>query len=455
MPGAFLLQTRSVMITKNCEYCGQEFHGKRSDARFCSSTCKARAWDQKTINKEEPTIQDSLRGVIGGSPSSKAPFHSPKTTQIGIPNPQYNSLSFQLKFLLSQKNQLQQMQKKLMDRKQQLLTDLSSIFQIGMMTGGAYLADRTMQKPVNVILGGIAGGFIHRLYMNYTHQEREKTKQQDLTQISVQLTGFDVQLTSLEKKIANLQQQLKNTPKTIFKSVEAPMKSIPLDAEQKSQISVQNRPKDVQKNNEKSTPTPPFAVKEVKIKTSIDVGKMEFKALRFLEAWQEFLGLPALDFSMAIHGLPGQGKSTFALLFALYLAENFGRVLYITAEEGFSKTMQDKLKLNEAFHPDLHIADLRSMEDIITEVKTNTYHFIFIDSLNKLHIDTEGMRELRKRYQGAAFITVSQSTKDGKLRGSQEIVHDCDIAIEVKEGIARTTKNRFQESPREYSIFKM
>ena len=36
--------------------------------------------------------------------------------------------------------------------------------------------------------------------------------------------------------------------------------------------------------------------------------------------------------------------------------------IYITAEEGFSKTMQDKLKLNHAFHPDLFIADLRSLE---------------------------------------------------------------------------------------------
>jgi len=80
--------------------------------------------------------------------------------------------------------------------------------------------------------------------------------------------------------------------------------------------------------------------------------------------------------------------------------------------------MQDKLKLNKAFHPDLHIADLRSLEEIMVKVKNNSYNFIFIDSLNKLHIETENMRELRQRYQSSAFITVSQSTKDGKIYGS-------------------------------------
>ena len=233
-----------------------------------------------------------------------------------------------------------------------------------------------------------------------------------------------------------------------------PVNSTSLNAEQNSQAPVPIRPKDVQDASVQATSSIRGTVEEGKIKTSIEVGNMEFKALGFFGAWLEFLGLPALDFFMVIHGMPGKGKSTFAVLFALYLAENFGKVIYITAEEGFSKTMQDKLKLNKAFHQDLHIADLRSMEEIITEVNTNRYNFIFIDSLNKLHIDTEDLRKLRKRYQGAALITVSQSTKDSKFRGSLEIVHDCDIAVDVREGIARTTKNRFQETPREFAVFQ-
>ena len=36
----------------------------------------------------------------------------------------------------------------------------------------------------------------------------------------------------------------------------------------------------------------------------------------------------------------------------------------------------------------------------------------------------------------SALITISQSTKDGKMRGSYEIIHDSDIAVAASGGIA-------------------
>lgn len=55
------------------------------------------------------------------------------------------------------------------------------------------------------------------------------------------------------------------------------------------------------------------------------------------------------------------------------------------------------------------------------------------------------MKKLRSRYKGFALVTISQSTKDGKMRGLYEIAHDLDMAVKVENGIARTTKNRFKE----------
>jgi predicted ATP-dependent serine protease len=57
------------------------------------------------------------------------------------------------------------------------------------------------------------------------------------------------------------------------------------------------------------------------------------------------------------------------------------------------------------------------------------------------------------RYKNSALITISQSTKDGKIRGSQELVHDCDISVMVENGIAKTNKNRFKERAMEFSVF--
>jgi predicted ATP-dependent serine protease len=116
--------------------------------------------------------------------------------------------------------------------------------------------------------------------------------------------------------------------------------------------------------------------------------------------------------------------------------------------------MKDKLVNNNAASENLFIADLRDYAQIINEVKPNTYNFIFIDSLDNMRISADDMKELRKLYNHSAIISISQSTKDGKMRGSYEIVHDADIAISVQNGIATTTKNRFLEKGRIYEIFK-
>ncbi len=167
----------------------------------------------------------------------------------------------------------------------------------------------------------------------------------------------------------------------------------------------------------------------------------------------EFFGLPAVVFNLAVHGKPGEGKSTFCIQFADYLAKNFGQVVYISGEEGFSKTLRDKVVNNKINNPSLFFADINSYEEIKNEIGNNKFHFIFIDSLDTLRIDATRLRELREYYSQSAFVTISQSTKDGKMRGSQEITHDTDIAVKVEDGIATTTKNRFHPRGTEFRVF--
>jgi predicted ATP-dependent serine protease len=102
----------------------------------------------------------------------------------------------------------------------------------------------------------------------------------------------------------------------------------------------------------------------------------------------------------------------------------------------------------------LDVADLRTFEDINREVPQESYNFIFIDSLDNMKIDADKMKKIRERYKNSALITISQSTKDGKMRGSYEIVHDCDIAVKVEMGVASTTKNRFKEKGMTLNVFE-
>ena len=176
-------------------------------------------------------------------------------------------------------------------------------------------------------------------------------------------------------------------------------------------------------------------------------------ALNFQGKWLDFFGLPSTNFHLVLHGMSGEGKSTFAIQFAKYLAQNFGRVLYISGEEGFAKTFNDKLTNNDAACPDLFVADLHSFEEILKDVPADTFNFKFFDSVDDMSIDAKKLKELRKLYKDSALITISQSTKDGKMRGSNQIKHDSDMAVQVDNGIATTTKNRFKQKGMILKVF--
>ena len=191
-----------------------------------------------------------------------------------------------------------------------------------------------------------------------------------------------------------------------------------------------------------------------KIINSLALIRMEFQVLDFEGRWQEFLGLPAVNFHCVIHGLAGGGKSTLAIQLASYLADNFGKAVYITAEEGFVKSFKDKFLLTGAASPSLDVADLRTAEEIIREVPVNAYNFIFIDSLDTMKIGAAKLKEIKRRYANSALVTISQSTKGGEVRGSYELIHDCDVTVMVTDGVAETTKNRFKEKGTAYAVFQ-
>lgn len=191
-----------------------------------------------------------------------------------------------------------------------------------------------------------------------------------------------------------------------------------------------------------------------KIMSSEKLFELQFDCLNFDGEWNELFGLPSIDFHCIIHGKSGNGKSTFAIQMAKYLAESFGNVLYVSGEEGFSLTFQTKFVNSDAFTSSLDVADVRSYDEFIRLVPRDSYNFIFLDSLDTMKIDAVKLRTIKELYKNTAIITISQATKGGQMRGSNEIVHDSDIVVEVSNGIANTTKNRFKESGKTFNVFK-
>lgn len=186
------------------------------------------------------------------------------------------------------------------------------------------------------------------------------------------------------------------------------------------------------------------------IMSSRDLRDYRYDQYEFEGKWYDLVGKPGKKFHMMVYGRPKQGKSYFCFDLAQYLS-NFGKVLYIAAEEGFSATLQKKLEDMGGDNDNLDFANFRDYETIKNALPGHDYRFVVIDSVNYIKIEPEEIEQLKADNPRMALITVQQATKDGKFRGSQQYAHNCDIIIEVIQGVAHHT-GRFAP-PSEMPIF--
>jgi len=187
------------------------------------------------------------------------------------------------------------------------------------------------------------------------------------------------------------------------------------------------------------------------IMSASDLMNFKYNKYDFFGKWGDFVGQPSINFHAMIYGRPKQGKSILSVQWAKYLSENFGKVLYVASEEGFSVTLQKKVMEFAMDNPNLDFANFRDFEQIKNAVNRGGYRFVFIDSVNYIRITPEDVEDIKAENPQTAFITIQQATKNGNFRGSQEFAHNCDMVIRVEAGMA-SHQGRFQE-PTEMDIF--
>lgn len=173
-----------------------------------------------------------------------------------------------------------------------------------------------------------------------------------------------------------------------------------------------------------------------------DLQKARFKTLQFTGNWKELMGTPEERFSVMIYGQSGQGKSTFAINFAEYLSNNFGTVLFNSAEEGISLTLQDKLKNLKS--TDLFISHHKDFNSMKKHLKTSTCKFVVLDSVNHMNLTPENVEELRNMDKTRGFISIHQVTKTGDFKGDNKFLHNCDVEIVVDNYTPTTKKSRYR-----------
>jgi hypothetical protein len=318
-------------------------------------------------------------------------------------------------------------------------------------------------------LGGLFGMGLGRIIDSATEDGREQAKKEKIQQYQKLIVELQSYLPNLKQQEKQLIMKFFGLPQYISKEQKvlnpAYTQALILKEQQRKRLeqnTVQRLltlKESLSGLNEINNPATPLNnmkqtnnLETDKISSMQNVANLKFRLLNFTGKWFEFFGQPQTNFFCVIHGMSGEGKTNFSIQFAKYLAENFGNVLYISGEEGFAPTFQKKIKTLGANIPHLYAADIRTGKELLTDIP-NKYHFIIIDSLNNMGIDSDVMKAIRNKFKQSGIIAICQSTKDGKMRGSYEIVHDSDIAVKVVNGIATTSKNRFKEKNMEFDVF--
>jgi hypothetical protein len=96
--------------------------------------------------------------------------------------------------------------------------------------------------------------------------------------------------------------------------------------------------------------------------------------------------------------------------------------------------MQDKIK--SIGGSKLNIIQTRNRDEIKEYLKSSSYDFVFIDSINVAGIDNEFLEIIKQENANKSFVAIVQATKGGNFKGDQSLEHNCDFVIKVVNGVA-------------------
>jgi hypothetical protein len=205
-------------------------------------------------------------------------------------------------------------------------------------------------------------------------------------------------------------------------------------------------------------PTPPAALKPEKKKrirtfSPQQIMDKEFKSFPLPEPWRTLIGEPEFNFSGIFYGKAKERKSSAALCFAETLSE-FGKVLYISSEELISKSLQDRIRMNNINSSRMRIVGVRSVDDIELCVKRLHPKFIFIDSVQVCAMKLRDFMRLKTTVfkNRKSWHLISQTRDSGNMMLSQGWIHATDYYVKMEAGIASAT-GRFKTAG-QVNIFK-
>lgn len=432
-------------MIKICEYCKKSFTAHKKTAQYCSTSCRVYAHREKH-GISEPEF---LKGISGTEEKildvewEYVDVPVEKTTK--VKNPEYLQVEENLNLWELKSKEIQEKHKKLSSDYYKIAKQ-AEIFKLGGSGAGILAGAMMSQKSDNILSKLItigAMGLAGNLLGDALGQQLKENAKHKVLAIQNEMDNLDIEYRAVSFQIENLKDIKKQIQEYIFH------KSTEIERKRKPKIKADNETKEEKPINTQYL-NKVLANSPINGISSNELANMEFQTLKLEEPYSSFLGEPSERFTAMIYGTPGAGKSSFALKLCHSLANNLGRVLVLSTEEGISKTTQDKIKRYNLESENLKFAFETSN---IKNINLVGYRFILIDSVNDAGLSPEDLKEIRNKYPKTCFILIFQSTKLGEFKGNQTYLHDVDIQIKVDNGKATTEKNRYLEKGKELIIY--
>lgn len=174
-----------------------------------------------------------------------------------------------------------------------------------------------------------------------------------------------------------------------------------------------------------------------------------------------------------IGGDPGIGKSTLLLQISSFLAQNSGKILYLSGEESRGQIRLRAQRLGALNHH-LYLVSTTHLQEILSGMKTQDFILMVVDSIQAIQ-DKEiaslpgSVRQVqevasqlitRAKEENISLVLIGHVTKEGLLAGPKVLEHLVDVVLYL-EGehqrsyrILRGMKNRYGTTS-EMGVFSM
>lgn len=165
----------------------------------------------------------------------------------------------------------------------------------------------------------------------------------------------------------------------------------------------------------------------------LEISTSRVETYPFEGDWNKIFECPDVRFSTLIRGEAKSGKSTYAYKFAQYISQ-FGRVLYISAEESIKNTtVKNRLKYCEVTSEKIRFIYTKDANNVELLVKTGGYRFVIVDSVQSLGMSFEMFKYLKDKFRKRKLswhLIMQMGVNITQWK------HEVDVLVRLTQGLA-------------------